>query len=280
MAKLSISAAWNEAAAFVKQEAGTLFLIAFGLMALPGIILQFLLPRWLPMGPMSAGPGMTPDPSVFLAALPWFLAAIIPILLVSIWGNLVINILALRRESVVGAAFAHAGRRILPLLGALLVLMIAACILIIPMVAMAFTGIRTGHVGWIVLLFFLAWLALLFIWIRLVLIVPVAAAENEGPIAIIRRSWTLTAGHFWKLLGFFLLLVIVVLVVSLVVGAIGGILIVLVAGRPEAGSVAALLVALLNGIVQAIWTVYFIATIARIYAQLTGGGVGVADVFE
>jgi len=276
MARLSISTAWNEAAAFVKQEAGTLFLIAFGLMVLPGVILQFLLPQWIPT--MSGG--APPDPARVLAALPWIFLATIPLLLISMWGSLTVNMLVLRRESVVGAAFRHAGRRILPLLGAGLLVVIAAAILTLPLVGMFVAGARTAHLGWMILLFLVLWLFFVFVAIRLALMVPVAAAEQTGPIEIIRRSWALTAGNFWRLFGFIVLLAIVYIVVVAVVGAIGGILIALVAGLPRPGSIGSLALALLMGILQAVWLMFLVTTLARVYVQLSGGGVSTAEVFE
>jgi hypothetical protein len=276
MAGFSVSTAWNEAAAFVKQEAGTLFLIVFALMVLPGVVLQFLLPQWMPT--MSAG--APPDPARVLAALPWLFVAIIPIALLSLWGSLTVNMLVLRRESVIGAAFGHAARRILPLLGAALLLWIAAAILSLPLIGMFVAGGRTGHWGWMILLFLLLCLLFVFFAIRLALIVPVAAAEPVGPIEIIRRSWVLTAGHFWKLLAFIVLLAIVYVVVIAVVGAVGGILIALVAGLPRPGSIGALALALLMGILKAVWLLFLVAALARVYAQLSGGGVATAEVFE
>jgi hypothetical protein len=117
MAKLSISSAWNETASFVKQDAGTLFLISFGVLALPGILLQVALPH-LFGGRLIMTPGVRPDPGLILHALPWFLLLLIPLVLLHLWGTLTLNVLALGRETIAGAAFARAARRILPVLGA------------------------------------------------------------------------------------------------------------------------------------------------------------------
>jgi energy-coupling factor transporter transmembrane protein EcfT len=102
------------------------------------------------------------------------------------------------------------------------------------------------------------------------LMTAVTAAENVGPIGIISRSWELTRGHFWKLLGFALLVFVVFMVVSLVVGAIGGIVIVLLAGVPAPGSFAAFLIMLVGALVNMVMTVYFTTLLVRIYVQLTG----------
>jgi membrane-anchored glycerophosphoryl diester phosphodiesterase (GDPDase) len=277
--KLSITKAWDEASAFVKQEAATLFLIAFALSVLPGLILQALFARVL--GPaMQANPGNAPDLAPFVAALPIFLLLLIPVILLSLWGSLTINVLALRRETVVGSAFRRAARRILPLLGATLLLIVAATVAILPFMGALGFGLAQGRVGLTLVLGLVLWVAFIFVAIRLMLMAPVAAAEPVGPIDVIRRSWALTAGHFWKLLGFFLLLMIVFLVLVLVVGSVVGIVVTLVAGQPQPGSLGSFLLQVITGIVQAVFVTYFIVLVARIYEQLSGNVGSIGQVFE
>src|SRR5689334_6081893 len=112
--KLSITRAWDEASAFVRHEAGPLFLIVFGLAVLPGLILQAIAARLVGPG-FQMEPGVKPDLGPFLAALPYIILMLVPVLLLSIWGHLTINTLALRRETVIGSALRHGARRILPL---------------------------------------------------------------------------------------------------------------------------------------------------------------------
>ncbi|MEA3003882.1 MAG: hypothetical protein QOH81_2670 [Sphingomonadales bacterium] len=277
--KLSITTAWNEASAFVKREAGPLFLIAFGLMALPGIILQVIAARVVGTG-LQVTPGSAPDFGPLLAALPILLLLLIPVMVLSIWGHLTINVLALRRETVIGSAFGHAARRILPLLGAWLLLMVILAIPVLLILGLGVSVLGASRVGLAALLFLILWLAAVFAAIRLMLMTPVAAAEPVGPVDIIRRSWRLTSGHFWKLLGFLLLILIVFFVLVLVVGSVAGILVTLLAGRPDPGSLSSLIIQLITGVLQAVFLTYFVVVIARIYAQLSGDISSVAEVFE
>ena len=121
---------------------------------------------------------------------------------------------------------------------------------------------------WLALLS-LAWLLLvLFFWVRLALLTPAAAAGAGGPIALIRRSWNLTRGHFWRLLGFLALALILSLFVLIAAGLIGGILVTLTLGRPEPGSAAMLLILLGAALLQAAVSGLFTAFVARLYAQL------------
>ena len=277
--KLSITRAWDETSAFVKHEAGPLFLIAFGLAVLPGIILQVIVSRLVGSG-LQATPGATPDLAPFLSALPVILLLLIPVLALSVWGNLTISILALRREAVIGSAFRAAARRILPLAGATLLLVLAAIVMLVPMFAIVGLGSSAPRLGLLALLFFILWLAFVFIAVRLMLMTPVAAAEPVGPLGIVRRSWQLTGGHFWRLLGFLFLVMLVFLVFALVVTAIGGILLTLLLGKPDPGTLASLILQLLTGVLQAVFVAYFLVLIARIYAQLSGDAASVGRVFD
>ncbi|HEX4736005.1 MAG TPA: glycerophosphoryl diester phosphodiesterase membrane domain-containing protein [Allosphingosinicella sp.] len=276
--KLSITKAWDETSAFVKQEGSTLFLIVFALTVLPGLIMQAVAGRLV--GPIPAARGGTPDLGPLMAAVPILLAMLIPVIILSLWGNLTINLLAMRRETVVGSAFARAARRILPLLGATLLFFVAAMIVAFPILAAAGFGVQAGRFGLVALLFLALFLLAIFFGVRLMLMSPVAAAEEQGPIGIIRRSWQLTSGHFWRLLGFLALLMVVIMVLVIVVGSVGGILITLVAGQMKPGSLGSFLLQLLTGILQAVWATYFIVMVARIYAQLSGNSGSAAAVFE
>jgi hypothetical protein len=253
MLNLSISSVWNETAAFVKREAGLLFPIALALIAVPAAFLQMFVPQ--------PTPGETPEPGSWMLLF-------IPVMLLSALGSLTLSVLALRPGTSVREAFGMAGARLIPLLLALLVVMIAFVLLFVVFaVIAAAAGMSPGV---ILLLTALGTAAALYLWARLMLVTPVAAAEPVNPMAILRRSWALTGNHVWKLLAFLVLVMIAMLVVTLAVGAVLGILVVLVAGTPEPGSLSAFLVLLLGAVVNAVIVTYFTVMIARIYAQLAG----------
>jgi|SRR5947209_7085206 len=275
---LSITRAWDETVSFVKQEAGTLFLIVFALAVLPGLILQAVAGRLV--GDANLAPAAAADPASLTAAALAIPLMLIPILALSIWGNLTITLLAMRRETVIGSAFRHAARRILPLLGAALLFGLAAAVIAVPVIGAAGIGMGMRRLGLAMLLLLVLMLLAIFFAIRLMLMTPIAAAEPLGPIGIIRRSWQLTAGHFWKLLGFFILLLIVFLVVFVVINSIGGILMTMTAGQPKPGTVGSFVLQLVTGIVQAVWATYFVVLMARIYQQLAGDTESVAQVFK
>lgn len=259
MADLSLTRAWNEAAAFVKRE-GTL-LFPLGLLAvLPGAALQLLLPP--------APRGQLPPPG------PWML--MIPIgAIVAIIANIAINRLVLRPGTSVGEALGHGVRR-MPSLLAVAIMVGAASVLLLTVVA-TIVLLLTGTPGQqpspaAMSLAILITLPLaLYLGTRLLLTTPVAAAETGGPLAILRRSWALTGDHVWKLIGLLLLIALLVIVVALAVSAVAGILIVLLAGPPEPGSISRLLILAVATLLNMVMTVYLATLLARVYAQLAGG---------
>ena len=264
MANLSITTAWNEAMEFFKREAGLILPVAFLLLALPQALLQIAMPA-------PPVPGARPEGGLWLLLVPLVIAA-------SMIGSIAITWLALRPGASVGEALQVGLRRFIILFAASLLIAIAAAIVFVPtlMIVGGASTMNTGGdpaalTGSALLVLFIFMLAFIFLWIRLMLMTPVTSAEPLSPIGIIRRSWELTAGHFWKLLGFVILLFIVAIVISVVVRAIFGILLFALVGQPELGSLSMNLLTIVSALVQSVFGAIFATLLARIYVQLSGG---------
>ena len=266
MTKLSISRAWDETAAILKRDGGTLYLIAFGLCALPQVLMQAVLPA------------PSPDVSRSLVSLLLFLAS----LAIGTIGTLAITSLALGRETVVGRSLKLGARRFLSLLGATVLLL--AALLVVSAILTALFGLTPENAftadnqptprasAMVLLVLFIA----LLIGTRFLLTTPVAAGEEGGSFAILRRSWALTAGNYWRLLGFLLLIGVAALAFTMAVTVVSGILIAAIAGPPAPGSPGALTALLIASAANALFVVCFSVLMARIYAQLSGNAAGVA----
>jgi hypothetical protein len=267
MAQLSITTAWNEAAAFVRREGRLLFPIAFGLVALPFAMMQALMPP--------PAPNQTPEAGAWLIMLPVVVAG-------SIVGSVAIMDLALRPGTSVGEALARGARRFLPLfavslavgfvLAILFFIVVTIVVMLVPgAMQAASAGVPNEAMARVMAITLLVLLpAFLFIATRCFMITPVAAAEEGGPIAIIGRSWRLTAGHGWKLAAFLVLVAILWIVISLSAQAVFGSLIILLAGPLRPGSATMLLIILVGAILTTFAAVYMYSLTARIYAQLSG----------
>jgi hypothetical protein len=264
MTKLSISQAWNETVEILKRDAGALFIIAFALVALPQVILTTLTPD-------------TPqaEPSGGTAAL--MLVLVVAILVLSLAGSIAISALALGRERVVGSAIALGLRRFLPLLGASLLLGILAVVVALPILMLAGVGLKdlgtpsgadAGRIALAMLALIAVFVAL---WARFMLMTPAAASGPGGPVAIMRRSWQLTRGHSLRLIGFILLILIGAMVLMLAITSVFGIILALVFGAPDSGSLGGILLLLVNGVVNAAFLVVLTTAVARVYAQLDAG---------
>ena len=272
MTKLSITTAWNESSEYLKHNFGALFTIAVALVVVPTLAMQVL-------GQGAAPAGEMPAPGLWMLFLP-------VVLVLNIAGSLAISSLALGRQKLVGEAIAHGFRRCLPMIGAAVILLVGLCIVVVPLALLSgitaedIPAISPAKAGRFLLVLFIGLIILLYFAVRLLPVTPVAANEPVGPLAILARSWRLTAGHFWKLLGFIILVGIVAMVVMLVVTTIFGLLLGLAAGPPDPGTVSALLLLLVTGLVNAAFAVVMATLIARIYLQLAGDAKSVAKVFE
>ena len=110
----------------------------------------------------------------------------------------------------------------------------------------------------------------IFVLIRLLFLTPLAADADLGPVALLKGAWRLSSGRFPKL---FLLVLLLMLVALLLVGALGGALsavVILALGKIAAGSVSALLVALIQQGLTALVSVLFVVVVCRLYAQAKG----------
>ena len=259
MRQLSISAAWEEARTILSRDGGLLMTVALALIALPSLVSGLLNPRGL---------GASNAPWLDLVA---FVASI-----VALAGQLALIRLAIGPSITVGAAIVHGLRRVPIYFLAVLILVVALFLIAIPTaLVLAALGVpfdaKTIPMSTPVVVVSLLFLALvIFFAVRLLMSSPVASAEDVGPIAILTRSWRLTAGHWWPLFGFLLIFIAGALVLLIAIGAAVGSVVTLLLGKPEPMSAAALIIGLVQALVSAGVTTVFAVMLARIYLQLSG----------
>lgn len=264
MSKLSLSRAWEEAASVLSRDGRLLLPVALALFVLPGLVLSVSMP--------AAPAGKLPPAGAWIAIA-------IASLLVSLVGQLAVIRLALGRHVSVGEAISHGFRRLLPYVVAVLAwvlpLLIVGSLLYAYLgpVADAAEGERVtpgggaliASLGLMVLTVIGMYLA-----VRLMLSSAVASAEPLGPIAILKRSWHLSRGNWWRLFVFLLLVgvgaICLLWAVESVVGLLASIMFDDIGPRTLGG----LLVALVSQVISAIISVVFFVLLARIYAQRSG----------
>jgi hypothetical protein len=234
--------------------------VALALVALPAILVGLIAPK-------SGAPN---DQASFVDGL------VLLISIISLAGQLALIRLALGPAVTVGEAIAHGFRRLPAYLGSALIILAGFIVLALPFaLVMAAMGQRFDSAAQIAspavaLLFILFAVVAFYGAVRMLLTAPVASAEAGGPLHIARRSWTLTAGHFWRLLGFLLLMAIGAALIMLALSTVVGALAVLAFGAVAPWSLSALVVALVTALFQAAFSALFAVMVARLYAQVSG----------
>jgi uncharacterized membrane protein len=246
--KFSYSAVWDDALRLTRAHAPLLTAIAGVFIFLPALLFAVFLK---PPEPQSA------DPNQMLRVILDYYAAIAPWLLlqglISLVGTAAMLRLVFARGSTVGAALLF-GLTLLPfyfLMSLLTSLMVGIGLILLIVPGLYLIG-------------------------RLVPAPAVMVAENRrNPIDAIGRSFALTAGHGWAILGLVVIVVIVALVALGVAGAIFGIVFVLIAGRDLGLLLAAIVASALNSAFATLMVMLY----AAIYRALSGSD-SVAATFD
>lgn len=270
MTGLSISRAWEEAKASIAVDGKLMLIVAAALVALPEIIGSVILPE-------STRTETTLGSTVVLLVTS----------ILTLVGQLAIIRLAVAPAVSVGEAIAHGARRMPIYLVAGILLTIAFVLALIPFALILYaSGVPldpanelatvASPVTMVLALLYLA--LLIFVCVRMLMASPVASEETAGPVEILRRSWDLTSGHWWRLFAFLIIFFIGAGIAIAAVNWVVSFVAVMLFGPIEPMSASALVVALVDACVNAAVTVLLAVMLARIYLQLAGresGEVGV-----
>lgn len=210
--------------------------------------------------------------------------------IVSLWGQLAITALVLDPAGGRSAATAVAGKRLVPVIGLLVVLLVGVMVLMLPIpVALAASGFDfqtavnsraaelPSGIGGFVLLYSLIFLVVL-LWLgaRLALITPVVLMEGLW-FGALARSFKLTRPILWRIIGVVILYMIVggvsFLAAKLVFGSIFG----LVAGGDGPVTVGSVLAAIMVSMVVTAFSVLASAFTGRLYLAVRDARESIVD---
>ena len=268
MSGLSISKAWEETKAILAHDGRLIAAVALALMALPTAILDTVVPG----GPLRAVmSGFQDAPSLFLL--------ILLVLVIMLIGQLAVTRLAIGPSVSVGGAIFHAIKRLpyylAPALfvGAVTMLALVVAALIVSLTVGASVSQEELGKSPIVTLTAIAIASLyIFLLVRIMcLAAAVTSTEDVGPGGVVRRSWRLSSGHFWRLFGFFLAFMVTSTIVLFATGSVTGLLVQATLGKPESLSASAAILALVQAVIGSATTTLLAVMLARIYVQLAGG---------
>ncbi|MDQ3074053.1 MAG: hypothetical protein M3Q88_00370 [Pseudomonadota bacterium] len=255
---ISIGVAWTGAAAFVRREKKLLAPLVLALMVLPVTVSQLVQPT----NPFASSGGIKP----------WMVIAIIS-LLAGLVGQMAISRLAMGWEASLGAALRLAARRLPTTVAAFILFFLCVGLVVIPltMVLMIAGGgadrasAGSGAANAMTLLAIFAAVP------RIMLSPVIAMNESTGPWGLVKRSWRASRGQYWRLLGFFIMVLIASLILAIAASSVVGSLAALLIGPSNPLTISRLLVALTGGMVQAVIATIYAAMIGRIVAQLARG---------
>lgn len=260
MASLSISRAWDETKAVLARDGRLISTVAMALLFLPQVLASTI----------------SPPANLTDVAAPSGAGLIVLVaLLVSMIGQLAIVRLAVGPATSVGDAIRHGASRFPSALAAFVMFVFGMALILVPLImALGLTPLIMNPasppppdaLGKMLLLVLVAF----FLSVKFLLVTPVASAETVGPIAILKRSWTLTGGHYLRLVGFILLATIAALIVVIVAQIVGAIVAKLFADTVNPLSAGALVLALFTAGAQAALSAIFTVMLARIYVQVAG----------
>lgn len=204
-------------------------------------------------------------------------------LVVSVWGHLAILAAASDPAVLRSDAMRMATRRLAPAVGLSLIVVVVVGLLFAPMmIALAGSGVplqamTTGgaatlppRVAGFIGLYTLAFLIVaLIVGARLVLLNAVIVLERTG-IGAFARSFRLTRGLTWRIIGVLLLYVVVLLVAGGAAQLVAGTIAALLLG---AGATATFIAAVAGALVGAVLSVVAIVFTAQLYAAVRGAPV-------
>lgn len=265
---IRMATVWDRAAEVMRGRASILISIAF-------------LTVWLP-NVLSAGlgsfagtmPGQASGVSSLLGLL---------VFVVTLFGSLALIAVASDPDVDQARAYSLAGQRLLPAIGLTILLGVAMLVLFIPFgIILAGSGLdvaalRRGHMagtpsGGAVTLAALYVLALLvvLVWLgaRLVLFSPVVLNERRG-IGTFARSWELTRGLAWRIVGVLILFAVLILVASLAVQTVAALIARLLVGSGSP-AVPLFVGALFASVVSAGAAIVQSSFLAQLYNAVTG----------
>jgi hypothetical protein len=270
MQGLSISRAWEETRALLARDGKLIWTVALALVVLPAAILGAVTPGGLGTAILA----IAESKSVGLLGL------FVVVVLVILTGQLAITRLALGPSISVAGAIRNAGGRLLTYVAVsliagvvLFVILIIAAAILGATVAPGLTEQQIAQSPAVLFVVLVLSAAYFFLLARVVgLAAAVTTAEVRGPIATIRRAWSLTSGHTWRLLGFFVVFIIGTGIAVFAVTTATASVLQLLFGVIEPMSASALIAAVVDAMASGAVTVLLAVMLARIYAQLSGRG--------
>jgi len=255
--------AWGQATAAIRANREVVVALAGVFFLLPSLALSLLFPQPEPAPGADQSAMMAQMAQYYRQAMP----VALPMAVLQAAGTLgLLTLLTDRARPTVGEAIRAGFAALLPYLASQIILGTGLAMLFL--IAMGLLGTAGSPAltvvgGSAVVVGFAA------LFTRFALTAPVVAIEKwRNPLAALRRSWGITAGNTWRVLGFFALLLLAFGVVMAVVMGLSGIVLALLLPL----KIAVIVSAVISSTLGAGMVLLLVACLAATHAQLAGQG--------
>ncbi len=271
---VTMSNVWDRTTEVLRGRAGLLASIAALTLFMPGVVRD------------GVTAFLTPGSTAFVAV--GGLVSIV-VAIIALWGQLALLAMSNDPTTTRSDAYAQASARLLPAIGVTIVAILVAMLFVLPVaVAIGLSGadfstmtttgampdIGGGTAAFIGLYALFLFAFGLFIIARIMLVNVVVLNERRG-LGAFRRSFELTRGLTWRIIGVLILYVIVLAVAAsaaqFITGAVFGLLL-------DDARTTTFLAAVVAGVVTTIFSVIAAVFTAQLYVAVAQRGV--ATVFE
>lgn len=271
--RVSMATVWDRTSEVLAGRQGILATIALATLWLPAVIQQGIAAALI-------GDASAPAPGGAGGAIR-LMSLVVTI--VALWGKLAVVAVASDPANGTSDAYRLALRRLPLLLGLALLIGVGFAVLAIPlaivaapyassMMAYGSTAmtapmgfIPAGQRAFFALYLLALMVALSWVVVRLLALNPVVLNEREG-LASYRRSFQVTHGHFWRLLGVILLFGVIIAVAGFATQAVVGVAARLLLG-PAHLALAAVVTTLFTAAVGAAGNVVALVFVTQFYRQ-------------
>ncbi|MEP5937017.1 MAG: hypothetical protein ABJ239_01705 [Erythrobacter sp.] len=260
--KFDMGQAWNSATELLGKNKDVILVVAGMFIFLPNLALSLLIPGL-------DQPQVNPEDTdaVFEAFREmyqeYWWALLISTLVQTVGTLSLLTLLTDNSRPTVAEAIKLGGKGLLPYVGTQILLGFGVAIVIGLPLGIA---VASQIVPLVAIIGLVSVVAVIYILIKTLLITPVIAIERiYNPVAIFKRSWSLTKGNSFRLFAFFALLVIAVSVLFLIVNGILAVVLAAVGGQVQIIGTA-----VVSGIFNTIFAIVILAVLAGIHRQLAG----------
>lgn len=264
MTSFSLGSTWEETIAFLRREWALLFPVALALFAPAQLLVGQAMPAIAEAGAAAA------------PAMPAQVLLLAPALLLTLFGHMVLALLATVPGISVGEAFEGAARRFGTALLAIFVGMSVAFAAALAVMVAATLGVMifqsgapsAGLAAQIATLFVIPFAV---VWIRLLMLPAVAACEGQGAAMVLRRAWALSRDNVMRLVAIWLVMILLSTLLAVIDRMVIGSLFELVKLGTGVEAVPDALRMVISLILEATLSLGFSVYVALVYRRLAAG---------